>query len=240
MVKGCNLVLASKSTSPILAASATGDARGRPAAHKERRYARPTSRLLLSPTRGDITLVAVASHAQSFNGSVSGTVTDPSGSPVAAPRSSSRATAPGSNSGGTPKRNGAYAFRNLVPGYYQLTTEVTGFQTYVRKGIQVALNGEVRLDVTLSVGTQSEEIEVVGASPMMYDTGAKEDGIAPETLQNLPLMFTSGPRSSATFVMLMPGVATGGTANAFDARINGGMQAGDEAVLDGASMQQAP
>ena len=40
------------------------------------------------------------------------------------------------------------------------------------------------------------------------------------------------------FVMLMPGVSTGGTANAFDARINGGMQAGDEAVLDGASMQQ--
>ena len=36
----------------------------------------------------------------------------------------------------------------------------------------------------------------------------------------------------------MPGVSTGGRANAFDARINGGMQSGDEAVVDGASMQQ--
>ena len=51
-------------------------------------------------------------------------------------------------------------------------------------------------------------------------------------------MFATGPRSSATFVLLMPGVSTGGTANAFDSRINGGMQSGDEAVLDGASMQQ--
>ena len=36
----------------------------------------------------------------------------------------------------------------------------------------------------------------------------------------------------------MPGVSSGGSANAFDARINGGLQSGDEAVLDGASMQQ--
>ena len=36
----------------------------------------------------------------------------------------------------------------------------------------------------------------------------------------------------------MPGVSTGGDGNAFDARINGGMQSGDEAVVDGVSMQQ--
>ena len=73
---------------------------------------------------------------------------------------------------------------------------------------------------------------------MNYDSGSHEDGITPETLQDLPLVFNSGPRSSATFVLLMPGVSSGGSANAFDARINGGLQSGDEAVLDGASMQQ--
>ena len=36
----------------------------------------------------------------------------------------------------------------------------------------------------------------------------------------------------------MPGVSTGGGNNAFDARINGGLQSGDEASLDGVSMQQ--
>jgi outer membrane receptor protein involved in Fe transport len=36
----------------------------------------------------------------------------------------------------------------------------------------------------------------------------------------------------------MPGVSTAGGNNAFDARINGGLQSGDEASLDGVSMQQ--
>jgi hypothetical protein len=180
----------------------------------------------------------VASHAQSFNGSVSGTVADSSGGPVAGASLVLKNNGTGLELRRTSEPNGAYAFRNLVPGYYQLSAEVTGFQDYLRKGIQVALNGDVRLDVALSIGGQAEQIDVIGASPLSYDSAAKEDGISPDTLQNLPLMFTSGPRSSATFVMLMPGVTTGGTANAFDARINGGLQAGDEAVVDGASMQQ--
>ena len=40
----------------------------------------------------------------------------------------------------------------------------------------------------------------------------------------------SGPRAAAGFAMLMPGVSTGGGNNAFDARINGGLQSGDEAI----------
>ncbi len=48
----------------------------------------------------------------------------------------------------------------------------------------------------------------------------------------------SGPRAAAGFAILMPGVSTGGAANAFDARINGGLQSGDEATVDGVSMQQ--
>ena len=48
----------------------------------------------------------------------------------------------------------------------------------------------------------------------------------------------SGPRAAAGFAILMPGVSTGGGANAFDARTNGGLQSGDEATVDGVSMQQ--
>ena len=51
-------------------------------------------------------------------------------------------------------------------------------------------------------------------------------------------MMNSGPRAAAAFATLMPGVSTGGGNNAFDARINGGLQSGDEASLDGVSMQQ--
>ena len=47
-----------------------------------------------------------------------------------------------------------------------------------------------------------------------------------------------GPRNSAQFLVLLPGVTTGGGNNSYDARINGGMATGDEAIMDGASMQE--
>src|SRR5205814_10264993 len=57
--------------------------------------------------------------------------------------------------------------------------------------------------------------------------------------QELLLLLTGGPRAAASFASLMPGVSTGGGANAFDARMNGGLQSGDEATVDGVSMQQS-
>ncbi|MCG6925289.1 MAG: TonB-dependent receptor [Acidobacteria bacterium] len=191
--------------------------------------------LLLAAT---LLLLPVASPAQSFNGYLSGTVVDPSGSPVADATMVLRNTGTGVELTRSSEADGSYAFPNLVPGTYELTAEFAGFEPFVRRGIAVAPNGKVRLDVGLALAGQTETIEVVGASAMNYDSGSKEDGIAPETLNDLPLVFNSGPRSSATFVLLMPGVSSGGSANAFDARINGGLQSGDEAVLDGASMQQ--
>ena len=139
----------------------------------------------------------------------------------------------------TSETSGAYAFRNLVPGTYDLTGDHPGLPALRAPGHR---GGPERRRPPRrrhsAISGQTEQVEVVGASTMQYDSGAKEDGIAPETLQDLPLVFSCGPRSSATFVLLMPGVSSGGSANAFDARINGGLQSGDEAVLDGASMQQ--
>src|SRR5438034_4889868 len=43
--------------------------------------------------------------------------------------------------------------------------------------------------------------------------------------------------SAISFVVLMPGVTTGAGANTYDTRINGGIGSGDEAVLDGISIQ---
>jgi hypothetical protein len=185
-----------------------------------------------------VLLLPVASHAQSMNGSVSGTVVDPSGAPVPGTEMVLKNIGTGVELRRTSETSGAYAFRNLVPGTYELTATIPGFQPFARRGILVPPNGEVRLDVGLAISGQTEQVEVVGASTLQFDSGSRESGISPQTLSDLPLVFNSGPRSSATFVLLMPGVSSGGSANAFDARINGGLQSGDEAVLDGASMQQ--
>jgi hypothetical protein len=178
-------------------------------------------------------------QAQSFNGSVSGTVRDATGAVVANAEMVLKNLATGVELKRASTDEGEYAFRNLVPGNYELRVTATGFQPHLQRNIEVSLNADVRVDVALTLGSQSEQVEVVAeTSTLNFESGAHEDGIAPDTLAQLPLQFGSGPRSAATFAILMPGVSTGGTANAFDARINGGMQSGDEAVVDGVSMQQ--
>lgn len=184
-------------------------------------------------------LIPAVAQAQSFNGSIAGKVTDPSGAAVGGAEMALKSLATGVELKRASTDQGEYAFRNLVPGNYELRVAASGFQPHLQRKIEVNLNADVRVDVALTLGSLTDAVEVIAeTSTLNYDSGAHEDGIAPDTLAQLPLQFASGPRSAATFAILMPGVSTGGTANAFDARINGGMQSGDEAVLDGVSMQQ--
>jgi hypothetical protein len=184
-------------------------------------------------------LLPVSGKAQSFNGSVAGKVMDPTGAVVANVDLVLKNVGTGVELRRKSTESGDYAFRNLVPGTYELRATSAGFKPHLQKNVEVNVNSDVRLDVTLTVGGTSEQVEVVAeTSTLAYDSGAHEEGIAPETLSQLPIQFNTGPRAAASFVLLMPGVSSGGQANAFDARINGGMQSGDEAVLDGASMQQ--
>jgi hypothetical protein len=181
----------------------------------------------------------VPARAQSFNGSISGAVKDPSGASVGGAELVLKNQAGGVELRRTSTDKGDYAFRNLVPGSYELRVAAAGFKPQVQKNVEVNVNADVRLDLSLGLGGTAEQVEVVAeTSTLNYDSGAHEEGIAPDTLQQLPIEFGTGPRAAASFVLLMPGVTSGGGANPFDARINGGMQSGDEAVVDGASMQQ--
>ncbi len=184
-------------------------------------------------------LLPVSAWAQSFNGSISGTVKDPSGASISGADLALKNQAGGIEMKRTSLEKGEYAFRNLVPGTYELRATAAGFKPQVQKNIEVNLNADVRVDLSLALGAQSEQVEVVAeTSTMNYESGAHEDGIAPGTLQQLPIAFGTGPRAAASMVLLVPGVSSGGQGNAFDARINGGMATGDEAVVDGVSMQQ--
>ncbi len=101
------------------------------------------------------------------------------------------------------------------------------------------INQVSRQDVKLEVGQQAQVIEVTAnVATLNYDNAVREDAITPQALAELPLLVAGGPRSSATFAILMPGVSTGGTSSAYDARINGGLESGDEAILDGVTMQE--
>jgi hypothetical protein len=174
--------------------------------------------------------------AQDTNASLSGTVTDPSGAAIPNAKLTLTNEAMGFQSSFVSDENGNYSFRNLTPGKYSLSASAGGFKTQDQKGIELAVNQAARVDVHLPVGQTGETVTVVSdASLINYENQTLEGGVAPETLQSFPLTVNGAPRSSVAVATLMPGVTTAGSNNAFNARINGGLVTGDEAVVDGAT-----
>lgn len=188
---------------------------------------------------GILLAFSTAVWGQTVNGAITGVVKDASGGVVKDVALTLRNVATDQLVGTTVSGpQGEYAFRNLAPAKYAIEAVKEGFQQVTHPDIEVTLSSVQRVEITLPIGAQEQKIEVVGGSSVLSVTGTQEHGISPETLQQLPLLMNSGPRAAAGFAILMPGVSTGGGANAFDARINGGLQSGDEASVDGVSMQQ--
>jgi hypothetical protein len=184
-------------------------------------------------------VLPATTSAQSFNGAITGVVRDSSGAVVADTALTLRNVATNQTvQTAVSGAEGEYAFRNLAPAKYEVTAVKQGFQQVVLSDVVVPLSTQVRLDVVLAIGGLQDTVTVSSAASLLNTTATQEHGITPETLQQLPLLMNSGPRSAASFAVLMPGVSTGGGSNAFDARINGGLQSGDEATVDGVSMQQ--
>jgi hypothetical protein len=177
--------------------------------------------------------------AQGFNGAITGVVKDPSGGVLPDVALTLRNVKTDQTVGTTVTgSDGEFAFRNLAPAIYTIEATKTGFQLVTHPNVEVTLGSTQRVEIALPLGTQETRIEVVGGSSVLSQTATQEHGISPETLNQLPLIMNSGPRAAAGFAVLMPGVSTAGGSNAFDARINGGLQSGDEASLDGVSMQE--
>ncbi len=186
-----------------------------------------------------LVLLAQPTFAQSFNASINGTILDPTGAAVPNAAVSLRGVATGVMAETKSGPEGLYSFPNLRPGIYELKAAAPGFRDFVQSGIEVAMASHYRVDVTLQLGTAVQAIEVTAnASPLNFETASHGGGISPSELRDLPLLVAGNPRSAIAFAILEPGITTGGTASPYDARINGGQQSGDEAMVDGVSMQE--
>lgn len=177
--------------------------------------------------------------AQSTNATLNGIVTDPTGAVVPGAELTLINSATGYEAKFTSNERGEYTFRNLTPGTYELKAAKGGFQTSVQQGIVLTINAIVRVDVQLKVGAAADTVTIIGDQSLInFENATQQGGLDPGTLNNLPLVVGGAPRSSMSLATLLPGITTSSSGNAFDARINGGLQMGDEAVMDGASMQQ--
>ena len=184
-------------------------------------------------------LVPSIMWGQALRGSISGTVSDPSAAVVPNAQLTLRALATGAVTKTTTGSDGLYSYQNLMPGAYDLLVAAKGFRDYEQKGILLNVATSVRLDLKLELGTASQTVEVqANASPLNFDNPEQKGTIAPQNLEQLPLILSGHTRSAVAFARLLPGVTTGGDEDHlnFNTRVNGGINEGDEAILDGASI----
>jgi hypothetical protein len=187
-----------------------------------------------------LVLCTATAWGQSQNSSLSGQVTDKTGAAVPQAAVTLNSTERHIPQTAATDNEGRYAFPNNPPGTYDLTVEAKGFKTYVKSGIELAVSQATRADAQLEVGDASTKVEVTAdVAQLNFDNGAKQEGVAPQIINDLPLLVSAGtPRNALQFAAFLPGVNTGTGVQAFNARINGGLKMGDEAVMDGVSMQE--
>jgi hypothetical protein len=126
-------------------------------------------------------------HAQTFYGSISGVVKDPSGAVVSGAAVAVRESNTATEYKTTTNRSGSYRISFLKPGNYVVRIEKTGFAQYATDELSIVLNQERIVDGVLQVGANSEVITVTGGSSSLNDTNSQIGGeLSTQELIDLP------------------------------------------------------
>jgi len=172
-------------------------------------------------------------HGQGNLGAITGTVADSSGAAVPDLPLTITNVETGVKWPATTSSAGYYRVA-VPPGTYRLEAQKQGFKTEVVDQILVPVAQVVTVDVTLQVGSQSEEVEVASATPLLTPSTAEvSSSVSPQEFETLPIEVGDGGRQLQTFIFTsLPGTA-GGT---FSGSINGGQLFSHEILIDGVTI----
>jgi len=156
-----------------------------------------------------LTAFPLATAAQRLDGTLSGTVEDPSGGLV--PEATVTATNEETGAMQTTRTTsaGTYVFPNLLTGIYTVQVAVPGFATNIRKGVDVLPNQVVTTDMHLSVETVGTVVEVVGGGEVVQPTTSQLSiDFGARAVSDLPNPNNSG--SPLNLALLAPNTTTQG------------------------------
>jgi Carboxypeptidase regulatory-like domain/TonB dependent receptor len=127
-------------------------------------------------------------QSQAFTATISGTVTDRSGSLVSGARVTLSSAEHGITRSFTTKESGAYTITLLPPADYNLKVEQGGFQTYEQRGISLSAGATATQDVVMSVGSVTQEVVVSDSAPLLNTENANISAdISQKQVVELPL-----------------------------------------------------
>lgn len=121
-------------------------------------------------------------------GSVTGTVLDPTGAVVPNAHVTLRNKDVGLTFETNTSTGGDYIFSPVRIGNYSITVTAPGFATTTQENVTVAVSQRVSVNVQLKPGATTQTVEVTGVPPMMQTQDASVGQVVSEkTINNLPL-----------------------------------------------------
>ena len=137
---------------------------------------------------GAMLWITASAWAQTSSGTIEGTVQDASGAVIPG------ATVVITNSDTGIKRTvstdttGRYHVPALIPGPYEVQAQASGFQSELRKGIQLTVSAEITVNITLQVGQVEQTTVVTAEAPLVEASTSTLSGLVDDqTIRDLPL-----------------------------------------------------
>ncbi|MGH9622214.1 MAG: carboxypeptidase regulatory-like domain-containing protein [Bryobacteraceae bacterium] len=178
-------------------------------------------------------------NAQAVNGTVVGTITDPTGAVVPAAKVIITDINTGVSRSATTDSNGYYSFPTLAPGEYQIRVEKTGFAAAQQNSVRLPVNTTVRVNLQVQPGQVSQTISVESTLPLLQtDTARTGETLTATQAAQLPL---GNNRNFQNLLNLVPGSAPAAynhsrffnSQNSLNSEVNGTSSLGNNFQLGG-------
>jgi len=187
-----------------------------------------------------VVLMAGSLAAQTFRGTILGSVTDASGAVIPGASVKIHNVNTGQDRVTNTSADGTYAVPELPVGTYSVTVTQKGFQTSVTSSVAVDVATERRVDVSLKPGQVNEQVEVSGESlPTIETTNNTLGGVlTQDAVKDLPI----NGRDYTKLIFLNPGVAgspdqiTDSPGSFGEFSMNGARGRSNNYLLDGTDM----
>src|SRR5688572_23674440 len=153
-------------------------------------------------------LAAAGVSAQGTGATLSGTVVDSTKGALPGAIVTIRHVETGTRRVLTSDEQGRFHAPALEPGAYEVTVELSGFQTSVRDGLALSLGQHAVVNISMQVGQIGEKILVTGATPLVETTRSGLSALVEERqIRDLPL----NGRDFSQLTLLQPGIVASTT-----------------------------
>src|SRR6267143_2313898 len=173
-----------------------------------------------------VLFLAPAASAQKTSGTITGTLTDPSGAVVPGATISVVNERTGAAREATTNDDGSFSFPELEAGTYRLTVNKAGFKKLALRGVELHVADVTSLNLKVDVGAATETV-MVEATPVAVNTSTCDVSniMVVEQVRELPM----NVRNFVQLTTLVPGAAVG---ESFDNK-NKGLFAGVDISFSG-------